>query len=127
MESLAQTIKSTALVIQQICQVSGTPGASVGAMKGGRLVATLGIGHYNLLDDTSVPDDQTVYHVASLTKAMTAAAIGMLVDEGKLTFDTPLKSILLEFEPRDPALQGANVQDLLSHRIGIPAWNSLWS
>lgn len=127
MESLAQTIKSTTPVIQQICQVSGTPGASIGVMKGGRLVATLGVGHYNLLDDSSVPNDQTVYHVASLTKTMTAAAIGMLVDDGKLTFDTLLETVLPDFKPRDPALQAANIQDLLSHRLGMPGWNSLWS
>ncbi|KAI1126504.1 beta-lactamase/transpeptidase-like protein [Nemania abortiva] len=127
MESLAQAIKSTAPVIQQICQVSGTTGVSIGVMKGGRLVTTLGIGRYNLLDDMSVPDDQTIYHVASLTKAMTAAAIGMLVDEGKLAFDAPLATILPDFKPRDPALQAANIQDLLSHRTGMPMWNVFWA
>ncbi|KAJ8130100.1 hypothetical protein O1611_g3530 [Lasiodiplodia mahajangana] len=127
MESLAQTIKSTTPVIQQICQVSGTPGASIGVMKGGRLVTTLGVGRHNLLDEMSVPDDQTIYHIASLTKTMTAAAIGILVEEGKLAFDTPLKTVLPDFKPRDPVLQAANIQDLLSHRTGMPGWNSLWA
>ncbi|KAI0095568.1 beta-lactamase/transpeptidase-like protein [Nemania sp. FL0031] len=96
-------------------------------MKGGHLVAEFGVGLYDLLDDTSTPDGQTGYHAASLTKTMTAAAIGILVDEGKLTFDTPLETVLPDFKPTDPALQAANIQDLLSHRVRMLAWNSFWA
>jgi CubicO group peptidase (beta-lactamase class C family) len=92
----------------------------------GDLARAFGVGHYDL-DTASVPNDQTIYHVASLTKTMTAAAIGLLVDEGKLEFDTPLKAVLPDFKPRDPALQADNVQDLLSHRTGMSGWNSSWS
>lgn len=63
-----------------------------------------------------------IFPVCSLTKAVTAAAVGILVDEGKLTWDMLVKDVLPTFHSKDETLQNfLTVTDLLSHRPGM-AW-----
>jgi CubicO group peptidase (beta-lactamase class C family) len=62
--------------------------------------------------------------LASLSKAVTGACIGTLVDAGKLAFDTPLGTVLAPFfqkngEPADPRLKQATISQLLAHRAGF--------
>ena len=40
------------------------------------------------------PDEETIYHIASLSKSFTAAAMGILVEEGRMKWDTPVRQIL---------------------------------
>ena len=67
-------------------------------------------------------DRNTIFSIASLTKAITAAAVGILVDQGALEWSTPVHDILLKMSKanglRDVKL---SVADLLSHRTGV-AW-----
>lgn len=66
------------------------------------------------------PDEQTVYHIASLSKAVTSAAFGILVEEKKIDWDTPVKTILPEFDHPDRTIrEELNIADLLSHRGGL--------
>jgi CubicO group peptidase (beta-lactamase class C family) len=63
-------------------------------------------------------------HLASLSKAITAACIATLVRDGKLAFDTPIGVALRKFiaahgRPRDPRLAGITVAQLLTHRAGF--------
>jgi len=63
-------------------------------------------------------------HLASLSKAITAACIATLIRDGKLGFDTPISSALGRFiaaheKPRDPRLAGVTVAQLLTHRAGF--------
>jgi len=62
--------------------------------------------------------------LASLSKAITGACVGTLVDAGKLGFDTPAGTALAPFfqrhgEPADPRLKQATVAHLLAHRTGF--------
>jgi CubicO group peptidase (beta-lactamase class C family) len=74
-----------------------------------------------------------LFWIASQSKAMTAAAVMMLVDEGKLSLDDPVEKHLPEFEDQmtiveksDDAMslkkpaRSATVRDLLSHMSGLP-------
>ncbi|MBQ8653451.1 MAG: beta-lactamase family protein [Clostridia bacterium] len=63
-------------------------------------------------------DDRTLYRVASITKTATALVTLMLADQGLLTLDTPVGSILPE-AGNEPALQGVTVRHLLCHRSGL--------
>lgn len=54
------------------------------------------------------------YRLASLTKQFTAAAVGLLVQEGKLGLEDDLSSLLKEFSP------GIKLQHLLNHSSGLP-------
>lgn len=52
---------------------------------------------------------------------MTSLSIGMLVDDGLLDWNTKIHQLLPEWQVLDPfCRQGANLQDILSHRTGIP-------
>jgi len=63
-------------------------------------------------------------HLASLSKAITAACIATLVRDGKLAFTTPVSAALAKFiaahgEPRDPRLRQVTIAQLLTHRAGF--------
>ena len=63
-------------------------------------------------------------HLASLSKAITAACVAALVRDGKLAFDTPVSVALRKFiaaheAPRDPRLAQVTVAELLTHRAGF--------
>ncbi|MGH9332563.1 MAG: serine hydrolase, partial [Vicinamibacteria bacterium] len=60
-------------------------------------------------------------------KAMTAAALGILVDEGKLAWDDPVGKHLPWFQLRDPFVsREVTCRDLLTHRAGLPNADFLW-
>lgn len=64
----------------------------------------------------------TLYEVGSTTKAFTAAAVGLLVDDGKLNWKTPVASLLQDnfVLPDDAEGQSITIEDALSHRTGMP-------
>ncbi len=65
--------------------------------------------------------EKTVFQIASLTKAFTAATVGMLVEEGKLEWEKPIKDYLPSFQLKDQyAAHEMTLRDLLSHRTGLP-------
>ncbi len=64
----------------------------------------------------------TVFHIGSMTKAFTATVLASMVDEGLLTWNTPVKEILPEFDWADDTAEDLiQVQDLLTHRTGLVA------
>ena len=66
-------------------------------------------------------DNETVFRIGSLSKAFAAVLTGMMVEEGKLKWDTPLKDILPYFQLKTKEQTDAvEVQHLLSHSIGFP-------
>lgn len=69
---------------------------------------------------------RTLFAIASDTKAFVAAACAVLVDEGLLEWDRPVREYLPEFRLMDPAAAAlVNVRDLLSHRTGLPRHDAL--
>ena len=65
-------------------------------------------------------DADTVFPIASITKAFTATAMAMLVDEGKVDWMDCVTKHLPEFQLRDPWLtREVRIADLLSHRTGL--------
>lgn len=64
----------------------------------------------------------TVYHIGSITKQFTAAAVMMLAEEGRLRLDDPVADILPEYAP---FLSGTTIKHLLNHTSGIRNYTSL--
>lgn len=63
----------------------------------------------------------TLFPICSVTKSFTATGLALLVDEGKLDWDTPVREMLPEFRLRDPvASEQATLRDLWTHRTGVP-------
>ena len=104
------------------------PGASIGVVKDGQLVFT---GNYGVLEvgKAEKPNAQTLYAIASNSKAFTSALIGMLVQEGKLGWNDRVQKYLPYFEVYDPWVsEHATIRDLLSHRIGLGTFSgdNIW-
>ncbi|HIT05225.1 MAG TPA: serine hydrolase [Candidatus Scybalocola faecipullorum] len=69
----------------------------------------------------------THFAMASCTKSVTAALIGMLVDEGVLDYDVPVKYYLNDFQMYDPfAAESLTLRDILCHRSGIGGHEGMW-
>ncbi|KAG0292438.1 hypothetical protein BGZ96_004118 [Linnemannia gamsii] len=98
---------------------NGIQGMAVSVLYKGELIFAEGFGKRN--DEESFTKD-TLMPVGSLTKAFTATAIGELVAEGKMDWDTtPVNTYLPEFEVKDPVVTSQlTLVDLLSHRTNFP-------
>jgi CubicO group peptidase (beta-lactamase class C family) len=95
------------------------PGLAVGVVHRDSLVYAWGFGVLGLEDPRPV-DEHTIFGVASTTKAMTAAALGLLVDEGVLHWDDPVVRHLPEFQLADPwVTHHVTIRDLLTHQVGV--------
>jgi CubicO group peptidase (beta-lactamase class C family) len=95
-------------------------------VKDGEIVFAKGYGVRTLGAPEPV-DERTLFAIGSTTKAMTAAALGILVDDGKLTWDDPVVKHLPWFALKDAyATREMRVRDLLTHRGGVPNTDLLW-
>lgn len=103
------------------------PGMAMAVVKDDSVVYQRGFGTRTAGRDEPV-DTHTSFAIASTTKAFTATAIAMLVDEGKLRWDDPVSLHLPAFRvDAAPGLAGElTVRDLLSHRTGLPSSDVLW-
>ena len=102
------------------------PGMAVAAIKDGEVVLMKGYGVRDL--EAKLPvTPKTLFAIGSISKSFAATGLGMLVDQGKLTWDTPVRDLLPEFRLKDrSATEGATLLDLLSHRTGLPRHDRLW-
>lgn len=101
-------------------------GLAVAVIEDGRVVFAQGYGVRHAAQGGAV-DEHTMFAIGSTTKAMTAAALGMLVDEGKLSWDDPVSRHLPWFRLKDPFLtHQLTVRDLLTHRAGMGNADHLW-
>lgn len=95
------------------------PGLAVAIVQGDEVLLAQGFGHLDLEASRAV-DADTQFGIASLSKAMTATALGLLVDEGKLDWDDRVIDHLPEFRLSDPwVTEQVTVRDLLAHRVGV--------
>ena len=101
-------------------------GLAVAVVRGQELLFARGYGVLELGKPEAV-DPDTLFSIGSTTKAMTAATLGILVDEGKLGWDDPVRRYIPEFEVGDPWVgEAMTVRDLLTHRGGLPNTDLFW-
>src|SRR5438552_13725602 len=102
------------------------PGIGVGIVVGDKLVFAKGYGYRDYEKKLPVTP-QTMFTIASNTKLFTAVAAGMLVEEGKLTWDRPIKESVPTIEFYNSYLNNTiTLRDMLSHRTGITRHDSIW-
>jgi CubicO group peptidase (beta-lactamase class C family) len=104
------------------------PGLSLAIVKDGAVVVAKGYGVRTLGEPAPV-DARTLFGIASNTKIVTATALGLLVDEGKVEWDAPVIRYLPSFALWDPFVtRELTVRDLLVHRsgLGLGAGDLLW-
>ncbi|MDQ2793567.1 MAG: beta-lactamase family protein, partial [Bacteroidota bacterium] len=106
-------------VVARALKELNVPGIAVAVVKDGQMVLAKGYGVSSLA--TKAPmDANTLFGIASNSKAFTAAALGLLVDEGKLRWDDKVTDYIPEFKMYDPYVTAEfTVRDLLTHRSGL--------
>jgi CubicO group peptidase (beta-lactamase class C family) len=113
-------------IIQPILKAGRIPGAAIAVVNHDRMVFAKGYGYRDAEARLSATSE-TVYPIASTTKAMNATLIGMLVDEGKLAWDTPVQEYLPRFRLGDALISAqVTLRDLLAMRTGLPRHDWLW-
>jgi CubicO group peptidase (beta-lactamase class C family) len=117
----AQPLNSTAIdsLVERTLRTFDVPGIAVCVIKDGKVVHSKGYGVRSLATRQPV-DENTVFGIASNSKAFTTAALGMLVDEGKLNWDDKVRKFIPEFKLYDPYVtEEFTIRDLLCHRSGL--------
>lgn len=95
-------------------------GLAAAVIKDDQVLLERGIGMANTTTAEPVTPD-TVFRLASLSKAFATAMAGLLVDDGRLHWDTRVADLLPTFALKDAAAATQlTVQDILSHRVGLP-------
>lgn len=95
------------------------PGIALGIVKDGKLVFAKGYGVANLKTGKKV-DEYTLFGIASNSKSYTTAALGVLVDEGKLKWNDKVIDFIPEFRVYNPYVtEEFTIRDLVTHRSGL--------
>jgi len=114
--------------VERVMRLFDVPGIAIAIVKDGRVLAAQGFG-VRTLGEAAPVDGLTLFEIASNSKAFTAAALAMLVDEGKLAWDDPVTKHLPDFQMHDAYVtREMTVRDLLTHRsgLGLGAGDLLW-
>lgn len=112
--------------IEKARQQWDAPGLAVAVVKDGKVIQAKGYGVRELGKAEKV-DGQTIFAICSTTKAITAAAMGMLVDEGKVSWDDKVIKHLPDFQLYDPYVtRELRVRDLFTHNAGLGNADFLW-
>lgn len=105
--------------VERILQTFGAPGMALAIVEGDRTVLARGYG-VRKLGERARNDARTIFPIGSCSKAFTAAALALLVDEGKLAWNDKVIDKLPGFRMYDPyTTSELTVLDLLVHRSGL--------
>lgn len=107
-------------IVDATIQRYGLPGIAVGVIENGKVVYVRTAGE-TIAGSGEPVTPQTLFKIASNSKAMTTALLGRLVDQGKLRWDDPVTKYLPQFRMHDPwVTANMRVADLLTHASGLP-------
>jgi CubicO group peptidase (beta-lactamase class C family) len=106
-------------VVNRTLTAFNVPGIAVAIVKDGKVVLAKGYGVKSILTNEKV-DANTLYGIASNSKAFTTAALAILVDEGKLKWDDKVIAYLPNFKMYNEYVTNEfTIRDLLTHRSGL--------
>jgi CubicO group peptidase (beta-lactamase class C family) len=103
-------------IVEVMLQSGHIPSAVIGVVKGGQVAYVKGYG-VKKLPNEGVPDENTVYYIGSLSKALTAVGAMTLVESGKLDLDNPASQYINDLPAK---WRGITVSQFMSHTSGIP-------
>lgn len=112
--------------MQKILADWNAPGIGVGIVVGEKLVFAKGYGYRDY--GKKLPfTPTTLCQIGSNTKLFTAVAAGLVVDEGKMTWDDPIRSSVPSILFYNDQLNASiTLRDMLSHRTGITRHDMIW-
>ena len=117
---------SLAPSLQPMLARYGLPALAAAVVQDGRVIAAGAVGTRRWGTDTPVTLDDA-FHIGSDTKAMTSLLVAMLVEEGKLRWDTTVAEAFPDLAAgMDAGLRGVTLTQLLSHTGGLPSDNEVF-
>ena len=119
--SIAQVLNSSQLdsLVEKTRRTFNVPGIALAIIHDGKVIHSKGYGIRSIANQKPV-DEHTLFAIASNSKAFTATALAMLIDEGKLDWDTKVRAVIPEFTLYNPYVSAEfTVRDLLTHRSGL--------
>jgi CubicO group peptidase (beta-lactamase class C family) len=112
--------------IEKSMEAWRVPGIAIAIVKEDQVIYNKGFGLRDINKNEPV-DAKTQFAIASNTKAFTAHALGLLVQEGKISWDDPVLKYLPQFQLYDPDVtRKITIRDLLCHRSGLGTWAGDW-
>jgi CubicO group peptidase (beta-lactamase class C family) len=123
---------SVSQMLETIRKKHDLPALAVVVVKDGQICEREVTGVRKSGDDTLVTTND-VFHIGSCTKSMTATLTAMLIEAGKLKWDTTIAEIFPELRGKmDQQYEAVTIEQLLHHRGGVPgappaaAWAKAW-
>ena len=125
-ESVEARLKGFDSYMEQVMKDWNAPGIGVGIVMGDKLVFAKGYGFRDY--GKKLPyTTTTTQPIASNSKLFTAVAVGLLVEEGKLRWDDPIKQFVPSIRfYNDDLDRSVTIRDMLSHRTGVTRHDSIW-
>jgi CubicO group peptidase (beta-lactamase class C family) len=123
---VAKKLQGFDAYMEQTLKDWNTPGVGVGIVVNDKLVFAKGYGYRDY--EKKLPfTPKTMQPIASNSKLFTAVAAGMLVEEGKLTWDKPVRESVptIQFY-NDQLNNNVTLRDMLSHRTGVTRHDLIW-
>lgn len=127
-QTLDERLKEIDAYANSVMTTHGGPGMAIAIVKDDKVVFAKGFGTRELRKSEPV-DENTVFAIASNSKAFTAAGLAILVDEKKLAWDDKVSKYLPDFQMYDPWVTSElTVRDLVTHRVGLDTFSGdlLW-
>jgi CubicO group peptidase (beta-lactamase class C family) len=101
-------------------------GFAIAVVQDGKVILSKGYGLRDVKKNLPVTE-KTLFAIGSATKSFTVTSMGVLVDQGKLDWDKPVRDYLPEFKMWDPfATERMTPRDLVTHRSGLPRHDLMW-
>ena len=125
-ESIESRLQGFDAYMEQVMKDWNAPGIGIGIVQGDKLVFAKGYGYRDY--GKKLPYTvNTTQPIASNSKLFTAVTIGMLVEEGKLRWDEPVKKFVpgIRFY-NDDLDRSVTIRDMLSHRTGVTRHDAIW-
>jgi CubicO group peptidase (beta-lactamase class C family) len=125
-DATAKALEGFAAFVKGAMEEWKVPGCAVALVKGDEVVFCEGLGFRDAARKDPVSKD-TLFAIGSCTKAFTALALAYLVEEGKLDWDTPVRTYAPDFRLKDQiATEQMTPRDLLTHSSGLPRHDLVW-
>ena len=123
---IAQKLTGFDAYMEKVLKDWNAPGIGVGVVVNDQLVFAKGYGYRDY--EKKLPfTPTTLCPIASNTKLFTAVSAGMLVEEGKLTWDKPIRQSVPAIQFYNDELNNTvTLHDMLSHRTGITRHDTIW-
>ena len=113
------SIREVDHLVEDAMEKFNVAGVAVGIVKDGEIFLAKGYGLKSVEEKGKV-DENTSFAIASNSKAFTTAALALLVEEGKLSWQDRVVEHIPEFKMyNEYVTQNFNIQDLLTHRSGL--------